>query len=107
MKWLAFNAIGITAWLWVASSLWPPRGIEHCAPEVGDGITFFVIVVPFTCLLAIVNLAAIVIVSLNTRGRENRPLFIAILVTTIVWFGAAAFDYHKTFRYVTDECRYK
>jgi hypothetical protein len=66
-----WNVIGITVWLCVGSIIWPHHGIEGCAPDGPDGLAFIAIVVPFTCVVLIANLIAIIAVGLNVDRRRN------------------------------------
>src|SRR5258708_10167888 len=102
--WVIFNVIGITVWLCVGSITWPHHGIEGCAPDGPDGLAFVAVVIPFTCAVLIANITAIVAVSLNVDRRRNPLLVLAIAATTIIWLGAAAFDYYMTTMPVTGEC---
>jgi hypothetical protein len=104
VMWLIFNAIGITVWLGVASIGWPNHGIEGCAPDGPDGLAFISIVIPFTCVVFIVNTTATVAVGLNVDRSRNQLFLPVIVVTTIIWIGAAAFDYYMTTRPVSEEC---
>jgi len=104
VMWLIFNAIGIAVWLCVASIVWPNHGIEGCSPDGPDGLALIAIVIPFSCVVFIVNTTAIVAVGFNVDQRHNPLLLLAIVATTIIWIGAAAFDYHMTTRPVTEEC---
>jgi hypothetical protein len=105
VMWLIFNAIGTTVWLGVASIGWPNHGIEGCAPDGPDGFAFVGIVIPFTCVVFIVNTTAIVAVGLKIDRRRNPLLLLAVVATTIIWVGAAAFDYYMTTRPESEECR--
>jgi hypothetical protein len=104
VHWVIFNAIGITVWLCVGSVVWPNHGIEGCAPDGPDGLAFIAIVVPFTCVVFIANITAIVSVSLNVDRRRNPLLALAIVATTIIWLGTVAIDFYMTTRPVTGEC---
>ena len=104
VMWLIFNAVGIAAWLCVASIVWPNHGIEGCAPDGPDGLAFTAIVVPFTCVVLIANVTAIITVGVDVDRRRNPLLVLAIVATTIIWLGAAAFDYYMTTMPVTGEC---
>jgi uncharacterized BrkB/YihY/UPF0761 family membrane protein len=102
--WVIFNVIGIIVWLCVGSIVWPNHGIEGCAPDGPDGLAFVAIVIPFTCVVLIANITAIIAVSLNVDRRRNPLLVLAIVATTIIWLGAVAFDYYMTTRPVTGQC---
>jgi hypothetical protein len=64
----------------------------------------FAIVIPFTCVVLIANITAIIAVSLKVDRRRNPLLVLAIVATTIIWLGAVAFDYYMTTRPVTGQC---
>jgi len=102
--WLIVNAIGITVWLCVGSIVWPYHGIEGCAPDGPDGLAFVAIVIPFTCVVFIANITAIIAVSLHMDRRRNPLLVAAIVATTIIWLGAVALDCYMTTGPVTGEC---
>ena len=70
------------------------------------GITFLFVVVPFTILLAVAYIAAVAAVIAASKRPFNSELILAMVLTTLVWVGAAAFDYYKTFRIVTKDCPY-
>ena len=103
--WVIFNVIGITVWLCVGSITWPHHGIEGCAPDGPDGLAFIAVVVPFTCVVLIANITAIIAVGVNVDRRRNPQLFLSIVATTFIWLGAVAFDYYMTTRPVTGACQ--
>ena len=104
MLWVIFNVIGVTVWLCVGSIVWPHHGFEGCDPDGPDGLAFTAIVVPFTCVVLIANVTAIITVGVDVDRRRNPLLVLAIVATTIIWLGAAALDYYMTTRPVTAEC---
>ena len=102
--WLVANVCGISAWLYFASTLWPSQPYEHCDFAPGDPFVFLLMVVPLFGLAALAQLVALAF-AIRRGIRTKRWTVLALVVITMSgWAAAAAYDYYRGQRIVTEDC---
>ncbi len=104
--WLIGNFAAQGLWLFFACALWPDSGLEHCAPDGAESITFVFIVLPITCFVLLLWVVATFAAILGLARNYNVSHLIAVIFTTLFWVVCVTYDYHRTFRIVTSECPY-
>jgi len=104
MWWVIANLLGIAAWLYIASRIWPWPPYVHCDFAPGDPFYFFGLVVPLFVVAAIVQIVALIVVTARAIRTRRKLMFLAVLLSAVAWTGAAAYDMHRGHRYVTDDC---
>jgi hypothetical protein len=99
--WLGANLFGGVLFLGLGSMLWPDLGLEHCAPDFGDGL-HFMIYGPALLLILLAALSAIVVAILEWRG--DLRLIRVVAATLFVWVVIVTYDVYKTYRIVSPQC---
>jgi hypothetical protein len=96
--WASLNVAAMILFLKVGSALWVLPGEEGMPGGPGDAFYFAFTVVPILVAFLLLDLAALAWILFRTP-RPDRLMALALwLAVASLWFGAVAFDHHKSFR---------
>ena len=85
--WLAAHALGIAAWLYVASPLWRHAGVGGCY-DAGDAFYALAYPIPLLCLGAGGGLVGWLVVVMQRRQPHRKARLLASSMAVAAWIVA-------------------
>ena len=98
--WIVCNAVGMTAYLYLASTLWVLPGEEGLPGGPGDAFYWFLILVPILVAFMAGNLVVLAVIAWRRRGRQRLVAAGVWVVIAVLWIGTVAADQQRSFRHI-------
>lgn len=98
--WLVLNAVGMAAYLALASNLWVVPGEEGMPGGPGDAFYWLFFVVPVLGLFLVVNTGALIAIVRRLSATKLRLALFVWLVVAGLWAATLTVDHYRAVRFI-------